>query len=546
MINIHIRKPIFSLQGKIIFLVCCVVAIALSVTSLLITKRVSTDITLHLAENSMNIAKIVANSPIVIEGLAGERDESQIQEYANSIRALTGVLVVAVIDMNGIRKSHPEPEKLGGHILGGDEVNALQGKEYISYATGSLGYQMRAFTPVLTTSGEQVGFVVVTVMMDDIEKAVGKSRSVIYFASIIGLIIGVVGAIMLSRNVKKTLFGLEPYAIANLLSERSSLLEQRSAMLQSVREGVIAVDKNGVITVVNDEALRILRLAGILDEPIGKNADQYLPNTHLKEVLKKGSVELDQEQNINGITVLTNRVPVLVNKEIVGAIATFRDKTEVCRLAEELTGVRNYVEALRSRAHEFMNKLHVILGLVQMESYDQLATYITQVANEHQEEFDFINKRIKEPVLAGFLLSKLSRAREERVEMILDKSSNLPEIINSETSHELVTIIGNLIDNAIEAVADSLCKRISILLWYTDNNLIIEVCDSGLGIDNEAKSRIFMKGYSTKAPNRGLGLYLVKLSVERLNGRIELISSVTEGTCFKIQIPYRNDGDDRD
>lgn len=546
MINIYTNKPKISLQTKVIFLVCCVVAFALLITSLLITRRVTTDITSYLAKNSMNIAKIVANSPIVIEGLSGERDESEIQEYANSICSISGVLVVAVIDMNGIRKSHIEPAKLGGRILGGDEADALRGKEYISYATGSLGYQLRAFTPVFTNTGKQVGFVVVTIMMDDVKKAVGESQSVIHFAIIVGLLAGVVGAVMFSRNVKKTLFGLEPYAIANLLRERSSLLEQRSAMLQSVREGVIAVNKDGVITLVNDEALRLLHLAGIYEDPVGKKADQYLPNTHFKEVLKNGSAELDQEQDINGVIVLTNRVPVFVNDEIVGAIATFRDKTEVRQLAEELTGVRSYVEALRSRAHEFVNKLHVILGLVQMECFDQLATYIKKVANEQQEEFEFISQHIKEPIIAGFLLSKLSRAREEGVEMVLDKEINLPEIFDYETTHELVTIIGNLIDNAIEAVAVCSRKRISVLLRHTDNSLIIEICDSGPGISDQVKRRVFEKGYSTKASNRGFGLYLVQLSVERLEGKLDLITSLGKGTCFKIQIPYRNASEEND
>lgn len=546
MINIQINKRIFSLQTKVILLVCCVVAIALSVTSLLISRHVNTVINSYLAKNSMNIARIVAHSPIVIEALDGERDESEIQEYANSIRNITDVLVVAVIDMNGLRRSHPEPEKLGGHILGGDEVDALQGKEYISYATGSLGYQLRAFTPVFTSTGKQVGFVVVTIMIDDVELAVGKSKEVIYLASGIGLLVGVVGAVILSRNVKKTLFGLEPYAIANLLQERSSLLEQRNAMLQSVREGVIAVDKEGVITVANDEARRVLQLAGIFEEPVGKKANQFIPNTHFNQVLKEGSAELDQEQNLNGVIILSNRVPVFVNGKIAGAIATFRDKTEVRQLAEELTGVRSYMEALRSRAHEFMNKLHVILGLVQMEAYDQVATYIEMVNNEQQEEYDFICKHIKEPVIAGFLLSKLSRAREEGVEMILDKSINLPEMLNCEMTHELVTIIGNLIDNAIEVVANCPCKQVFVLLSHTDHNLIIEVRDTGPGMDDEVKSKLFEKGFSTKGPDRGLGLYLVKLSVERLDGIMELTSAFAEGTCFKIQIPYRNEGDDID
>lgn len=152
-------------------------------------------------------------------------------------------------------------------------------------------------------------------------------------------------------------------------------------MLYSVREGIIAVDKQGMVTLVNEEALRIATMAGVHGNPINKPVENYVPNTRLIQVIASGEA-LNQEQDFYGLSVLTNRLPMVVDGEIIGAISTFRDKTEVKMLARAINRGTNYVDALRAQAHEFMNQLHVILGLVNLESYKQLATYINRIVSE--------------------------------------------------------------------------------------------------------------------------------------------------------------------
>jgi len=209
-------------------------------------------------------------------------------------------------------------------------------------------------------------------------------------------------------------------------------------------------------------------------------------------------------------------------------------------MAEELTGVKNYVEALRSQTHDFMNKLHVILGMVRLKCYDELTEYIARISSEQEEETDFVAQRIKDPVLAGFWIGKLSRARELGVYLRLQPDSFVPNLDNIDFTNDLVTLIGNLVDNAMEALQDAERKRVKLTLAHETDHLYIEVEDSGGGIPAELRSSIFEKGFSTKSNNRGFGLALVKKVLERRNGKLTLESSPDQGAIFRITIPYND------
>lgn len=527
------RKRLWNLWKTITLLVCTVVIFSLLVTDILISHNVERTTEDSQAEKAKTIAHIVANDSIVIDGLIGKADTAAIQMYTNRILKNTGVQFIVVMDMNGIRKSHPNPQKIGHHFIGGDEGPALKGKEHVSLAEGTLGISMRVFVPVFSETGEQLGAVAVGISADNVKERVEESRHIIYIGVGVGVLVGIIGAILLARHIKKSLFGLEPHRIAKIL-------EERNTMLQSVKEGIIAVDKEANVTLINNEAKRLFKKSGLEEDFIGKDVELYMPNSRIKEVLQKGEVQLNEEQNIYGITIVTNRVPLYVKGEIVGAIATFRDKTEIRKLAEELTGIRLYAEALRAQSHEFMNKMHVVLGLTHMKQYEELQKYISGMVSEHQYEIGGIMKRIKSPVFAGFLLGKLSYAREKNIKLIISEDSYMPEIEDESITHELITIVGNLIDNALEAVANCEKKQVEVKIQYGDT-LIITVQDTGKGIQEEEIGALFTKGYSTKGDNRGYGLYLVTESIQRINGEIHVYSLVGKGTTITIEIPKGRD-----
>ncbi|MEH7012125.1 DcuS/MalK family sensor histidine kinase [Neobacillus niacini] len=525
----------FKLSTIITFFVCLVVLVSLMITDLLISNTVSENIRKHQEEKARMVSRSIATSHVIIEALEDERKTNEIQDYTMDIQSATDMLFIVVMDMNGIRKSHPNPDQIGKHFVGGDEKEALKGKEYVSSSRGTLGESLRAFTPIYNVSGDQIGVVAVGISLESVEKALGKSHRGILTVTVLGLLVGIIGAVLLARYIKRILFGLEPFAIAKIFVERST-------MLQSVHEGIIAVDNEQTITLVNRSARQIFKKAGLSVDPVGMKINDYLPSTRLDKVLEKGKPELDEEQTINGISILVNRVPLFVNGEVVGAISTFRDKTEINQLAEQLTGVKTYAEALRAQSHEFMNRLHVILGMVQMKYYDDLTEYIRALVGHQNQEIGNIAQHIKDPALAGFLMGKLSYAREENVELMIEVNTLIPEPANPKITHELITILGNLIDNAIEALTDSIDKTLDVTLHYSKNFLTMEVLDSGPGIPDEIQRNVLEKGYSTKGENRGYGLYLVTKSIKNLGGEWTIDSKLLLGTEIHIQIPYEVKG----
>ncbi|WP_346355846.1 DcuS/MalK family sensor histidine kinase [Azotosporobacter soli] len=526
-------KKSLDLQSKIILLGCSVVAIALLVCNLLVSQLVADEKENDLWRQTVSVARMVAKAPVVVQSLSHSDDDGEIQAYASQSMVDTNVQFITVFDMEGKRRSHPNPELIGQRIAGGDEKESLLGKEYRSIAQGTLGYSLRAFTPVIDAEGRQIGVVLVGLLMDDVKVATRRMQVLLLVASLLGLAVGITGAVMLARNIKKTLFGLEPEEIA-------SMLEERNGILQSVREGIIAIGSDGRITLINEEAKRLLSLYGVAGEPVGQPVNRFVPNSRLLEVVRTGMTELNQEQDFCGVSVLTNRVPLLVEGKIVGAIASFKDKTEINQLAEELTGVREYMEALRSQSHEFMNQFHVVLGLVRLESYELLADYVNKVVKEHRTEVDFVRRRIKDTVMAGFILSKLSAAREKDVVMRLAEESWLPKLKPDTVVHELVTIIGNLLENAFDAVKDAAEKEVELSIRLVEDGLSILVRDTGTGIPFELGAAIFQRGVSGKGPERGIGLYLVKRSLERLHGVLDYDSAPEDGTEFRIIIPYED------
>jgi two-component system, CitB family, sensor histidine kinase MalK len=201
--------------------------------------------------------------------------------------------------------------------------------------------------------------------------------------------------------------------------------------------------------------------------------------------------------------------------------------------------VRNYADALRAQAHEFMNKLHVILGLVRTEQYETLANYVSETVNHRETEVGFVTKKVLDPVLAGFLIGKLSFARESGASLSIDCTSKLPKPADQKITHELITIIGNLVDNAMEAIANSPNKKVKLKLDYAEDILTIEVKDTGMGMTQSIQNKILDKGFSTKGDNRGFGLYLLAQAVERLEGDLIISSKPGKGTNFAVYIPYK-------
>lgn len=486
----------------------------------------------RFADHADNVAQVVASSPLVARALEhpGSVSQAELGDWLDSLTSVTRVRFIVVMNMQSVRLYHPEPDRIGQTFVGGDEGEVLQGKSYVSSARGTLGFSQRAFRPVFAENGVQTGAVSVGVLSDSIEEIVDKITRPVLSLLLVGLAAGLFFSVLLANSIKKILHGLEPAEIA-------TVLEERSAMLGMVKEGILAVDLEGRVTLVNNEAGRILAKAGINESVLGKNLSGVLPGFPPESVARTGKPEYDDEQDINGLIVIANHMPIMIKGAIAGVISTFRDMTEMSELAERITGINRYLDALRAQSHEFMNKLHAIFGMVRGGKINELHEYLEILVGMKAAEHTAIYNGIKDPLIAGFLTSKSSRARELGISLRYDISGVLPPLDSRTASHGLITILGNVIDNAMDAVSDAPKKHLRITFVSSPNSFAISVADSGRGIEEENPAAIFRKGWSTKGEHRGTGLWLVLKTVDALDGTIEVDAAPEGGAEFTIILP---------
>ncbi|BDU76663.1 ATP-binding protein [Mesoterricola sediminis] len=505
------------LRTRILLLAGATVLVALLVTGLLVSWRIEARTRETLAEKARMVALLAAGNRDVVEALAGRGDRAAVQAFADRTRQETGIDYLVVLDMNHTRVSHPNPARIGDRFQGGDEAGVYEGRTYASVAKGTLGPALRVFAPVRDRDGRQVGAVAAGVLLRGVDTHLHGVRRLILAGLAAGFAAGAAGAYLLAGQVRRILLGMEPAEIA-------ALLHQRTAIVQSAREGILAVDRDMRTTVVNEEAERIFALAGL----------DTVQDGGLARVLATGLPERGVDLQVNGLDLLVDRAPVTVEGRVVGAVALFRERSEAQRLAEQLTGARLYADALRAQTHEFMNRLHVILGLLRLGEHDRLAAYVTDLGDRFQGEVGEVTGAIKDPVLAGFLLARFSAARERGVAMRLACDTRVPALPSPQATHHLVTLLGNALENAVEALEGAARREIAVDLAVEDGRLRVTVLDSGPGLP---PVDCFAKGASTKGPGRGFGLFNARRAAEALGGTVALENAPGGGARFTADLP---------
>ena len=526
-----LRSHQLPLRWKITLLSFGLIVLAVTIGGVTLIKNFSLTLEKELGSRALAVARTAAQIEEIQYQVGKPNGEIVIQPIAEKIRLATNVEYIVVLDMERIRYSHPLQSRIGQRFEGGDEARAFADHEYISHALGIMGPSVRAFVPIKVDEGtRQVGVVVVGILTPTISRLVTNIRSRLYISLALSLFIGLLGSIFLADNIKKTMHNMEP-------ADMSRVMEERSAVLHSISEGIIAIDRAMNITVMNDEAKRI---TGITGDQARQPVVNVIPDSQLRRTEETGLSEYNQERIINGTAILVSRIPITVNGQIVGAVATFKDKSELHKLAEELTGVKKFIEALRALNHEHANKLHTIAGLIQLKRHDEAIDYIFEIAAEQEELTIFLTKNVRDLSVAGILLGKYTRAKELKIELTIDPYTHLEELPPALDSSDAVIIIGNLLENAMEAVAGLPAKRrkIQVLVRNLPEQFMICVKDYGVGIADEHLNQIFQPSFSTKATtNRGVGLSLVDQHVKNVGGEIRVESKLGEYTCFEIMIP---------
>src|SRR5213079_1959926 len=317
------------------------------------------------------------------------------------------------------------------------------GREFVGVQTGTLGRSVRAKTPVYGRGGAVIGLVSVGVLESAVTAKLLSDLPVILIPPLLGLGLGILGSLLLARRIKRQTFGLEPREIA-------TLLEQREAMLHGIREGAIATDNRGRVTLVNDEARRLLSLDG---EVVGRDLTEIVPPGHVREVMAGNVDDPDQVVLVNDHVLVVNRMPVSVRGKAIGAVVTLRDRTELEALLRELNDVQSLADALRAQEHEFAHKLHVVAGLIEVGRHDEAVGFIKQSSLVHQALVASIIDSVADPILVGLLLGKAAVASERGVELRVGPETRLPEDVPN--VRELVTVVANLVDNALDSVAEA-------------------------------------------------------------------------------------------
>jgi two-component system, CitB family, sensor kinase len=515
-----------ALSTRILLLQVAIILITVTaglVVSLVEARR---QIDRQAGQQSLAIARTVRSVPAIRDAFGKPHPWTVIDPIAEEIRQSTHAAFIVVANRKGIRYSHPDPEKIGKPTSTDPSV-ALSGREYVGVQTGTLGRSVRAKVPIFGPGGKVIGLVSVGVLESAVSAQLQNDLPVILIPPIVGLALGIFGSVLLAGRIKRQTFGLEPNEIA-------TLLEQREAVLHGIREGTIATDRNGRVTLVNDEARRLLALE---QDPVGRDLAEIVPAGHVREVMSGASDGPDQIVLVNDRVLVVNRMPVSVRGKAVGAVVTLRDRTELEDLLRELQDVRSLADALRAQEHEFAHRLHVVAGLIEVGRYDDAVGFIEKSALVHQTLVESFVESVGDPILLGLLLGKAAIASERGVELRVTPGTSLPEGLGD--VRDLVTVVGNLVDNALESVAPLGPGWIEVSVRPQDDGLLIQVADSGPGVDPAVVDEIFTDGFTTKARRgagrRGLGLALVSQAVERRGGHVSVEND--GGARFTVFLP---------
>lgn len=529
------------LHNKLMIVICMVVILMAGFFEFTFKSIMETNLKKDKGMQALSVAETISYMPEISEAFLLENPSETIQPIAEKIRKEVEAEFIVVGNLDEIRYSHPDEDRIGEKMVGGDNDKVFKGETIVSESTGTLGPSLRGKAPIFDQNGTVIGVVSVGFLQEDIARELSKLQNKILFSTSLILVGGIISALLISLNIKKAIFGLEPQEIAWMYQEKHAILE-------SIHEGIIAIDTDGKITVVNENAHKILQIPNeILLR--GKRIEEIIKDTHLLQVAASGQAEYDQDFIILEEVFVVNRIPIFDKRGIVaGAVASFRNKSELSHVLQELSHVKAYAEGLRAQTHEYSNRLYTLLGLIQLGSYKEAIDFISTQVNVTQGFISFIMREIPDPILAGFILGKISLASEMKIEFLIDEGSSFQDVPDSLNREAMITIIGNLINNAFDAVRENEAGDKKVCLFLTDlgKELIIEVEDNGPGIDPGHFEQIFQQGFSTKSGGRnaGIGLNLVQQALKTVGGTITFTTERGAGTMFTVAIPKKQGDED--
>ncbi len=519
-----------KLQYKMVILFSAILLFSVGITGYNTNNQLQKTIETQMGNNAMDLAVTIASLKNIQKNLVN-KDAETIQKQIETFREKTRFQYIIVMDMDGIKYSYPYEVSIGKKYLSGGEEDVLKyGKAYTSADRNRFISAIRAFVPIYY-EGEQIGAVLVGLLNDTVNREIEPYTRNFQISLIIALVLGVIFTFVMTTNIKKTIFGQEPKEISLLLGEKELILE-------SIDTGIIAINSNQEITLMNDLAKKIFRVDNAKEHDISMFDTYYteLLVSSMKQDETILHVDVKTKYNIN---LLCSFKPLKNhNNEIIGAVSTFQNKTEVKRMVEELGGMKHLTDNLRAQNHEFLNKLHIISGLIQLDEKEQAVKFIAELSHQRQEILGILTHNIKNVYVSGLLLAKYSKALELKIDFVVDKYSNMDMLPQDMSPDKFCSILGNLVENAIEELAGRTHSKIYIKLKQDAECIHIIVEDNGSGIDEDKQEKIFERGISSKKGQRGYGLWIIHNYIEEANGSI-MLSSSEKGTTWEVKLPMK-------
>ncbi len=476
---------------------------------------------------ALAIAQTTAVDPEIAAGLlsSGPDPAGPVQRQTERTRKATGALYVVVMDLRGIRWSHTDVRRVG-HRVSTDPSTPLQGHTILEVDRGTLGTSARAKVPLRDSTGEVIGAVSVGIAYSGVqERLMAALPGLLRYAGA-ALTVGAGAAFLVARTLRKRTHGVSVADIVALLSERE-------AMLHAVREGVIALDRHERVRLVNDEASRLLSLE---EDAEGRDLKEVLPPGRSRDVLTGRVTGRDVLTVRENRVLIANRMPTPDG----GAVVTLRDRTEVELLGRELDSIKGLLDALRAQDHEHANRLHTVLGYLDLDMSERARDYVAGLTHARRASADDIAERVRVPMVSALLAGKSAIAAERGVTLRLSDRSQLPSRLID--ARDIVTVLGNLIDNALDVFgAHSTQPAVEVEVFVEADTVVARVSDNGPGVPVALRDTIFEEGWSTKeAPHhrgRGLGLAMVRSLAERYGGTARIAARAGGGAVFTVTFP---------
>ncbi|MGY4928629.1 sensor histidine kinase [Streptomyces sp. 900105755] len=479
------------------------------------------------------VARSVADAPSVRAAIHTAHPTAELQPYALQVMRDTEVDFVTIMTPDGIRWTHPDKTQIGKHYLGHIEA-AQQGDTYSETYKGTLGASVRTVTPV-KEKGRVIGLVSAGIRVEAISQRVQEQVTALLGVAASALLLGALGTYVINARLRRHTHGMNA-------AELSHMHDYHQAALHAVREGLLMLDGQYRVALINDGGRELLGV-GPEGEVVGRSVAELGLPAPLTGALLASEPRVDEVHLTADRVLVVNTSPVS-GGERRGTVVTLRDVTELQSLMGELDSERGFTQALRSQAHEAANRLHTVVSLIELGRAEEAVDFATAELELAQALTDQVVAAVSEPVLAALLLGKTAQANERGVELVVSDESRLDDglLPESLSARDLVTILGNLIDNAVDAAQGAVGARVTVTAYAEEAELVMRVTDTGAGVDPAHAELVFQRGFSTKPAGpggRGLGLALVRQAVVRLDGTLTVTEAPEGGAVFEVRLPLR-------